>query len=527
MPSSANHSILPNGVAQLATNRDDAYTGEAYFSYSKSLGSNTISGVIGAGIYKSLSDGFNLQGVGFFTDALGVDNVGIANEADNNILNSFRSETTRLSQFARVNYTIDGKYILNGVVRRDGASNFAENNKWGIFPGISAAWRISEEPFLENNSKVSDLKLRIGYGQVGNVVLADNALQLYSISGEFIFGSTKQPGVVLSQVANPDLKWETNSSIDIGLDFSLFDHRLKGSIEVYEKKATDLIDFDPLPSNNAVGRVVTNVGSTRARGVDLNLNTKNVLTSNFEWSTNFTFSTSKSEWLERNPNVALPEYVSENDQLGDFYGWETDGIIQSLSDVPSHMSGAFPGNVIYVDQNGDGVLDIKDVVKLGTWGPRMNFGIGTNLRYGNFTLSAFAYGNSGAPRGYGYYPDTTRLANETPSNTLTSVKDIWSSDNPNGFLPGIASNPYSGNNPAGNTDFLLKKTYFLRVKNIQFGYDIPVTESAKLPFSKLKLYVDLQNVFLLTNYDGFDPELDATNPYPQALSSTFGIDIQF
>ena len=530
LPSIVNHALLPNGASQLATNRNDAYTGEAYFSYSKSLKNSTISAVLGAGIYKTLNSKFSLQGVGFFTDALGVNNVGIANEADNNILNSFKEETTRLSQFARINYTIDGKYILNGVVRRDGSSTFAENNKWGIFPGISAAWIISEEPFLENHSKISDLKLRVGYGQVGNDDLADNALQLYSVSGEFIFGNTKQPGVVLSQVANPDFKWETNTSIDVGVDFSFFNHRLKGSIEVYEKKATDLIDFDPLPSNNAVGRVVTNVGSTRARGVDLNLNTKNVLTSNFEWSTNFTFSTSKPEWLERNPNVALPKYASENDQLGDFYGWETDGIIKFPEDVPNHMPDAFPGNIKYVDQNGDGVLDVKDVVKLGTWGPRMNFGIGTNFRYKNLTLSAFAYGNAGVPRDFGFYPDLDRLANASPSNTLTSVKDIWSSDNPNGYLPSIATNPYGGSNPVDedvNTDFLLKKTHFLRVKNINLGYNFPISENTKLPFNSFRIFMDAQNVALFTNYDGFDPELDTTNPYPQALSLTFGIEAQF
>ena len=528
MPSIVENAQLPEGVAQLATNRNDAYTGEAYFSYSKTFKNSSLSAVLGAGVYKTLGDGFSLQAVGFFTDALGADNVGIADQLLRNKQNSFRFETTRLSQFARVNYTINGKYIINGVVRRDGASNIANNNKWGVFPGISAAWRISEEPFLEN-SKVSNLKLRVGYGEVGNVVLANNAFQLYSINGEFTFGNTVQPGVVLSQIENPDFKWETNIGIDIGLDFGFFNDRINGTLELYEKKSNDLIDFDPLPSNNAVGRVVTNVGSTRARGIDIALNTTNILTNNFEWSTNFTFSTSRSEWVSRNPSITLPEYVGENDQLGDFYGWETDGIIKSLEEVPNYMAGAFPGNVRFVDQNDDGILDVKDVVKLGTWGPRVNFGFGTNFRYKNFTLTAFAYGNAGVPRGFGFYPDSFRISNSTPSNTLTSVKDIWSFDNPNGFLPGIASNPYSGNNPAeeGRTDFLLEKTSFLRIKNINLAYSLPIADGSKLPFNKLRFFVDLQNVALFTNYDGFDPEMDVTNPYPQALSSTLGVDIQF
>ena len=526
MPSIVENAQLPDGLALLSTNRNDAYTGETYFSYTKALNNAVVTAVLGTGFYKTMGDGFGLQAVGFFTDALGTGDVDIAAEKLRNKQNSSKFETTRLSQFARINYAIQGKYIINGVVRRDGASNFSKNNKWGIFPGISLAWRISEEPFLEN-TKISNLKLRVGYGEVGNVVLANNAFQLYSTSGQFTFGNTVQPGVILSQVANPDFKWETNSSIDVGFDYGFFDNRISGSIEIYQKKAIDLIDFDPLPSNNAVGRVVTNVGSTRARGIDLALKTINVLTDDLEWSTNFTFSTSKSEWLKRNPNVALPEYVGENDQLGDFYGWETDGIIRSPEEVPNHMTGAFPGNIRYVDQNDDGVLDVKDVVKLGTRGSRVNFGIGTHLRYKNFSLSAFAYGNAGAPRDFGLFPNSFGLSNSSPSNSLSSIKDIWSSENPNGFLPGIATNPYSGNNPTATTDFLLKKISFLRIKNINLGYNLPIASDSKLPFSKFGVFIDLQNVALFSNYDGFDPELDTVNPYPQALSSTIGLDIQF
>ncbi|WP_431126112.1 SusC/RagA family TonB-linked outer membrane protein [Flagellimonas flava] len=526
IPSIAEHTLLPNGMAQLATNRNDAYTGEAFLTYTKSFGKSTLSAVLGAGVYKTLGDGFSLQAVGFFTDALGFDNVGIADELLRNTQDSFSFETSRLSQFARVNYTINGKYILNGVVRRDGASNFATNNKWGVFPGISAAWRISEEPFLQD-SKITNLKLRVGYGEVGNVVLADNALQLYGISGEFTFGNVVQPGVVLSQVANPDFRWETNTSIDLGLDFGFFSDRISGSVEVYEKKAKDLIDFDPLPSNNAVGRIVTNVGSTRARGIDVALTTTNILTNNFEWATNFTFTSSRAEWLERNPNVPLPNYIGENDDLNAIYGWQTDGIIRSLEEVPNHMAGAFPGNIRFVDQNNDGILDENDVVNLGTWGPRVNFGLGTNFRYKNFTLSAFAYGNAGAPRGFGFFPNTFRLSNSTPSNTLTSARDVWSFDNPDGILPGIASNPFAGNNPTGTTDFLLKKSWFLRIKNINLGYNLPISQNSGIPFQKVRVFLDFQNVALFTNFDGFDPELNATNPFPQALSSTLGVDIQF
>jgi len=528
IPSIAEHALLPDGMAQLATNRNDAYTGEAYFSYSKTFNKNSLSVVLGAGAYNTLLDGMSMQGIGFFTDALGFDNIGVADQLLRNSQNSFKRETIRLSQFGRINYTINGKYIFNGVVRRDGASNFSANNKWGVFPGLSAGWRISEEDFLKD-TKVSQLKLRVGYGEVGNVVLADNALQLYVVNGEITFGNTIQPGVVLSQVANPDLTWETNASIDIGLDFGFFNDRISGSLEVYQKTATDLIDYDPLPSNNAVGRIVTNVGSTRAKGIDVALNTTNIRTENFEWNTNFTFSTSRSEWLERNPNVALANYINPRGQIGDVFGWETDGIIKSLEEVPNHMAGAFPGNIRYVDQNEDGVLDVDDVVKIGTWGARMNFGFGTDFRYKNFTLSAFAYGNSGAPREFGYNPDPRAISAPTPSNTLASVKDVWSSDNPNGILPGVATNPFSGNNPAekARTDFMFKKTSFLRIKNINFGYDFSFSGASKLPFNKLRLFVDLQNVALFTDYDGYDPEFDATNPFPQAFTSTIGVDIQF
>jgi hypothetical protein len=377
---------------------------------------------------------------------------------------------------------------------------------------------------LSHSKVVSDLKLRAGYGTVGldrNL----NALALYSTGGgNFLIGSTFYPSVALSQLANDNLSWETDKSVNIGIDYGLFNNRITGSVEVFRRDATDLLASVPLPANNAVSRFNTNLGATRSDGIEFSVNSKNT-TGAFRWETAFNISKYRNRYLERNPYSALQAYEHADDPLNLVYGWKTNGILQDVKDKPAYMPNAKPGNIIYVDQNNDGKLDVKDVVALGNRDPKWIFGLGNTFSYKNFDLNIFMYGRTGqymANNLSGFYAPG-RIAVADALNTLTDIKNVWSADHTSGTLPGVAANAYSGANPSGNNDFYQENVNFLRLRNITFGY----TLNAKKVIRSARLFVDVQNLAVFTNYKGYDPEITETNPYPQTLSTTLGININF
>jgi TonB-linked SusC/RagA family outer membrane protein len=554
LPVKAQRYNLPDGMAQLATNRTDNLSSEAYFTYDKSFANSNLTVVAGAGYYKTLNDGFFLVGRDFFTDAFEENNVQIASNKETSRLDSHKSERTKISQFFRINYSFRDKYIISVVGRRDGSSIFAEDKKYGFFPGISGAWKVSHEEFMSNVPIISNLKLRAGYGSSGNEsVLVGNSLQLYSAGLSYLIGSTYYNGVTLAQVENKELSWETDNTLNLGLDVGLFQNRLNASFEYYEKTAKDLLDFNKLPRNNAVGLVAANVGSTKAVGYELTLVTRNIVGPEFTWSTDFNISTYKAYWIERNPEVELAEYIKEDDEIRAIYGWETNGIIKSEEDRPHYMPNAFMGNVIYVDKNNDSILNIEDVVKLGTLDPKWSFGLGNTFTFKGFDLNIYLYGIlkkkalfGYAPGGASAYTGSTAygISQNNPNNALTTVKDVWSTDNPDGIYPGVASNPYSGNNPASNdhldtdydifsgdyyaisSDYYLRDASFIRLKNISLGYTIPTQKFIK-QIASAHIYVNLENLAVFTDYEGFDPEYADVNPYPQAMSTTFGINVTF
>lgn len=536
LPRKVQNFQLPNGMAQKSYSSINNYSTEGYLSYDKKIGESTLGVVVGLGYYKNILNGYNVQAVDFFTDAFRDNNIGVASNMDQSFFGSYRSERTKISQFFRVNYGIRDKYVFTLTGRRDGSSEFAENKKYSFFPGISAAWRLTEEGFLSGSNTVSNMKLRVGYGASGNDVIGSNALALYGTGYTFPIGDVLYTGVALTQVANPDLTWETDVSINVGLDFGFWNNRLTGTLDVFQKTAKDLLDFDPLPSNNAVGRVAANVGSTRSEGIELGLRSVNVEGA-LTWSTVLNVSTVRNFWVERNPTVTLAPWIGAGDPIRAVYGWRTDGIIQSNSEIPAHMPDAKPGNIRYVDVNDDGVLNSEDVVALGNRDPKWNIGLGNSLTYKNFDLNFFFYGFTGRiasinsiGRGYDPANPGERLALSNIQNTPTDILRVWSSDNTDGDWPGIATNPYSGSNPSGNAshDFYEQKTDFFRLKNVTLGYTFPQKLWNDQSFIRsARIFLDVQNLFVITDFEGFDPEFTEINPYPQAVSTTVGVNVQF
>lgn len=538
VPVGANFLTVPQGNAQIGNSQLGNYSGETYLNFNKSYGDHRVSAVIGGGIYRNTFSDFGLEAIGFPTDIFGLDNIGIANNKLQSSVSSSRGVTrTKLSQFTRLNYTFKDKYILQFSGRFDGSSNFPVNNKVGFFPGISAGWVIDEESFMDNASWLPQLKLRAGYGTTGNESITANNIygaSLYSLTTDFSYligNQLNNSGFIQTQLGNPDLKWETNITINAGVDFALLaNRRVTGSIDFYQRTAKDLLDFRTLPSSNANTIQVFNIGSTRSTGVEISLNTKNIVAKDFQWNSLFTFGTAQTYWVERNPGIQLASYIGKNDAISAVYGWKTDGLIRTSADIPKYQPNAFVGNIKYVDLNGDGKLDINDVTNLGQFAPTVTFGLNNNITYKRFDLSFQIYGSSGNLTfdGYQTFAQPSILARQgAPTNVEANTLNVFTSFNPNGIYPGFAPDIAKANNPSRVSDYrAVGNSFFARLKNINFGYSLPV---GKVKFiESARLFVNFNNLFYLTNIKGLDPEMERNNnPYPTALTSAIGINVQF
>ena len=537
VPVAAQFQTAPIGDAVINTTNINNYSSEAYLNYNKEFNRHKLTFVIGGGFYKTNNSSYGMEGLGFFTDLFGTSNIGIAENKQRNSIYSGLGERSKLSQFLRLTYGFANKYLLTFNSRFDGSSIWAPGHKWGYFPGISAAWVLSEENFIKDIGIIGLLKLRAGYGTVGNEgMLGNYAYSLYGTYGwNFPFGnpSTVSTGVLQTQLGNPKLTWETDKSANFGIDYSLVNDRIGGSFDYFIRTAKNLFDWQVLPSNNAIGRIGANIGSTRSRGFEITLKSVNIQANKFRWATNVTFASYKSFWLERNTQVTLPPYVGKNDPIHAVYGWRTDGIIRKKEDIPAYQSNAVVGNVKYVDVNKDGVLDIKDVVYLGNTDPKASYGLGNTFTYKGFELYVFLYGTFGGLQldGWGPFanPNGTGILFPTPSNGEIHNLQSWTSFNPNGKYPGLATDVASTNNPSQVADFGARNVYFFRVKNLTFSYQIPqnITQITKF-IASARLFVDLQNFFVFGNYSGIDPEMERNNfPYPVSKTTTFGINIVF
>ena len=393
---------------------------------------------------------------------------------------------------------------------------------------------------------LSNLKLRIGYGSSGNEPKAANALSVYAtkeLTGagvEMAYALMTQGGylggIQLATVANPDLSWETNEMINFGLDFGLWKSRITGSVDYFVRSAKDLLDFKSLPSDQPVPRVISNIGSTQAKGLEFELHSINIKNGDFQWNTDFNFSYTIYRWKTRNPELVLNSWQSVTDEMSAVFGWETDGIFHSYDEIYAYKNSkgellqpkAVPGNIKYKDYNGDGVLDDKDNHFLGRSSAPFRFGCNNTFTYKRFSATMYWYGAAGflavSPGNRG-----TAMGGNAQHNTYDNgIDKIWSMKNPNGTWPGIGSDLTSSTQRTGGTsDFWYKKIWYAKLRNIQMSYLLPDAVAKYLHLGSLAVSLDAQNLLSLTNYEGYDPEMRGAYPYPICYSFTFGLKATF
>jgi TonB-linked SusC/RagA family outer membrane protein len=451
------------------------------------------------------------------------------------------------SYMARINYDFNDKYLLTATMRRDGSSRFGENTKYGNFPGIALGWNISNEKFLKQISWIDLLKLRAGWGKVGNQGVAPYQTQGLLSRTTYAWGNTAAYGYRPNTIGNPDLKWETSATANIGLDFSFLRGKIQGSLEFYETNTTDLLLSDQLPGSIGFSAVTRNVGQTRNKGIELGFTTVNINNAaGFKWTTDFTFT--------KNTEAIISLYNGKVDDLGNrwFIGqplnsyydykkvgiWQLNEKEQAAKFYPGDKNnplGAGVGQVKVQDTNGDGVITALDRVILGSDIPDFSAGFTTRFSYKGFDLSAFLFGRFGNMIVSGFHQNNNALAGRYQQIKV----DYWTPNNPTNEFP----RPFSTQEfPQYNTTLIYFNGTFVKLRNINFGYTFPQSIAKKAGMESLRLFASIQQPKIWSEYrskyNGIDPEATITSSgngttnvgngvTPATSVTTFGLNIRF
>ena len=455
--------------------------------------------------------------------------------------NTRESFSTLVSVFSSFNYNFDNKYFFTGTIRSDKTSRFAPENQSELFPSASVAWAIDQEDFFPQGDFFSNLKFRFSYAELGNQQLpADNpntnisnpdeALSYYAFDGT---RGSATPGVLLSSVGNPDLKWETSVSMNVGFDYGLLNNKINGSIEFFDITTDGLITRD----NSLIGTTAidadppfVNFGNIKNVGVDASIGYRNETDKGFKYNVDFNFSTYSNEvtsLVNDTPTTGFSEFrggAVTRSEVGQpisfFYGRKVDGIFQSMEEVDSHATqdGAAPGRLRYVDINGDGVINDNDRTFIGSPHPDFTYGINLNMEYSAFDLSVFFNGSQGNDI-YNYSKIYTDFPTFPNGNRSIRVLDAWTSANGSNTQPALSES--ITNSETQPNSFFVEDGSFFRLKNIQLGYTIPKDKIKSIGINHLRLYFSATNLFTLTNYDGLDPEVGEREGND---ASTIGVD---
>ena len=420
------------------------------------------------------------------------------------------TEWSLASFMGRVNYDIAGKYNIQATLRADGSSRLS-GNKWRYFPGISAGWQIGQDLF-SNVSALSSLKLRASYGEVGNTSVGP-----YQTAGRlartvYSFGGSNAFGFGLNEIPNPDLDWEVSKTIDVGVDFDIVNGRFTGSLDWYRTNTTDILLQRNLPPTSGYSSILQNIGSTRSTGVEFSLNANIVQTEDFSWSIDWNIS----GYNEQITELALTDADGNpTDDVGNrwfigqpirvWFDYENIGIYgTSEADLANSAEQKVPGEIKLKDQDGDGVITGDDRVIIGTDVPNFYGGITTNFQYKGFDLSAFFYYRQGHTIYSNFHVGNNSLF--ARYNNLNV--DYWTIDNQDAQFPRPNQNQ---ERPRNNTTMGYFDGSYVKLRNVNLGYTFPSSVAEKLKMSLLRVYVSGQNLWFITNYDTFDPEVDNSN----------------
>lgn len=464
-----------------------------------------------------------------------------------------RSEELLTSYLGRINYDYAGKYLISASIRRDGSSKFAPGNKWGNFPSVSAGWRINQEAFMKDISQISELKLRASYGTTGFNGIGNYAWQVAISPNAFpILGGSPALGAYFDRLGNTDLKWEKTTMANIGMDLGLFENKITLAAEYYIRTTNDLILAQPVANSLGYAQApIVNIGSMENRGLELVLGYNNKFGDlTFNASGNISFINNKvlslateSSSLFSGANADFGGFDITRTVVGEpiqhFYGWKVASIFQSQAEIDAapKQANAKPGDIRFVDSNGDGNITANDRMQLGSFLPKFTYGANFSLNYKGFDLTVFLQGVSGNQIYNG--TKVTGQGMLRLFNSQTDVLNAWTPSNTSTNVPRAVNGDPNQN--SRTSDRFLENGSYLRVKNFVLGYAVP--SSALNSFTKgslqsARIYFSAQNLLTITKYTGYDPEIGTRfnntlsngidyGQFPQARTIMVGVQLGF
>jgi len=502
--------IASNGSASSIENKNLVLTNEQVLSFVKSFGANkkhNLNALIGNTLNTVLNESTSASGTGFAANSLRSVSVAATRSGS-----ASRAESKLVSFFSKVSYTFDGKYTIDGSIRADASSKFGTNNRWGYFPSGGVAWRLSQEEFIKKLNFFDELKIRASLGLSGN----QNGIGAYAAQGLWSSGANylEQPGIAPTQLANPDLTWETTRQFNIGAEIGIFKNRLSIIADYYNKYTYDLLLNVPVPYRSGFASYLQNFGAVRNKGFELGINSTNIETDAFQWTTNFNISFNNNKIEKLASDISLGASGRNISILRQGYSTNSFQLYKQLK-VDEQT-----GNAVYEDVNGDGLITSADRQIVGNALPNYTGGLTNNFIFKGFDLSFFFYfqqGNKimnmndffmvhgGTQANIGFLP--RQLERWQKPGDVTDIPRLTTySANPT--QNGGAANNYGGN-VASLSSRYLEDGSFIRLKTLTLGYTLPKDVLSKIGVSKFRIYAQGTNLLTFTNYGGLDPEVSS------------------
>jgi len=582
--------VLENTENQLRQREESSFfwIWKNYLTYNTQIGnSHDLTFLLGTEAQKSSWEGSQVTKKNFASN-----DIDVLSQGDDvtSRTSGWKDAASIASYFGRLNYGLLDKYLFTFTLRADGSSKFGPENKWGYFPSGSFAWRIGNEGFMDALPFVSDMKLRLGYGKVGNQAIANYLYGSSLLTINTPFGTAYR----MEKISNPNLKWESTAQYNVGLDLALWLGRVDLSVDYYVKQTEDMLLQLSIPSYlggpnyNDIQAPFVNVGKMENKGIDLQITTHNIRTPKFTWDMDITFSHNRNKVVEldeegkvywRNlywySEFQTATRTSVGDPVGVFYGYETEGIFEDQQDILDHAvqildpnsitsenpkgknlvdkkTGVWIGDIKYRDLNGDGVITTEDQTIIGDPNPAFTAGFNNTFKYGPVELMVFLTGSYGADilnhSRVGTEGMTSVYSNQAaavsdraqyelidPSGSDTDPANVVLA-NPGTDIPRPTTT--DNNRNTRMSDRFIEDGSYMRLQNVRLSYTLPRLWTIKARMERLRFYVNAQNLFTWTNYSGYDPEIGAFNQdplrqnidmgrYPSPRVITFGVDVDF
>ncbi len=545
-------------VAQSSVNQntvnDNNYSFDTFIEYDRSLNNtHNFNLTLGQSVFKEWGNGLFATGYDVPNNSWDFADIGLTTGALEVKQNgSYAYDERRLSYFGRLQYDFKKKYLFSAMLRKDASTKFGPNNASAVFPSFTSGWVVSDENFLKDSEKINFFKLRASYGLLGNDQIGNNGYvgQLNG-EGEYVFGDALNIGIAQGILPNPDLRWEQSEKIDIGADFKLFNNNLSFTTDYFINTRKDLLIRNiPVSGITGIaapgaGAPTINAGTVRNSGWEFDISYRNKETSNFKYSLNYNVTLLQNKVLEVNNQTGFieggsfgvgqpaPARMQEGFALGYFYGYKTDGIFQNDAEVAAHPSQlalgaeATPGDIRFVDVNGDGVINSDDRTDLGSAIPAATMGFNIQLEYKNFDFSAYSFASVGNEMVRNYERNLSDL------NKLSYTLDRWTGEGTSNTVPKVTTAATSN---GVFSDYFVEDASFIRLQTVQLGYSLNSKFLEKLKIQKIRMYAMANNLVTLTKYRGFDPAASSGDPigggidygfYPQARTLILGLNVNF